>query len=112
MAKIIEFDLDGTLTLDNDWDILDGAEYYLRRKPNYPMIELVKESVAKDWTVIINTARKEEHRTKTVSWLADHGVPYHYLFMSKILCTYRIDDVNITAEDFRKVLDGNETKTD
>ena len=69
------------------------------------MIELVQQAVLKGWTVVINTGRKEHHRATTAAWLADHNIPYHFLFMGKSLCTYRIDDVNITAEDFKKVLE-------
>lgn len=109
-AKIIEFDLDGTLTVDNDWNPREGDRLYRRREPNYNNIELVRKAVEQGWTVVINTARKEHNRTVTVNWLAKHGVPYHFLFMGKLPCTYRIDDVNITPEAFDALLNRNGTK--
>ena len=96
--------MDGTLTIDNDWNVRTGTECYRRRKPDLHAIDLVKGAVEKDWTVIIRTGRKEEHRALTVEWLAANQVPYHFLFMNKPLCTYRIDDVNITKQAFRNVL--------
>ena len=108
MAKIIEFDLDGTLTNENDWNPDTGKELYRTRTPNAAMISLVKDAVRKGWTVIINTARKEHNREITTAWLAENDVPYHFLFFNKIPCTYRIDDVNVTAEQFAGILGSEE----
>lgn len=104
MAKIIEFDLDGTLTKSAHYDFTNMAGCYMSRQPNLDMIALVHEADRCGWTIVIRTGRKERQRRLTETWLQEHGVPYHFLFMDKGLCTYRIDDANITAEEFKQVL--------
>jgi uncharacterized HAD superfamily protein len=109
-AKIVEFDIDGTLTEPHTLEQDDRAGSYIHAKPNASMIKLVREAFAAGWTVTIHTGRRWEQKRLTESWLAQQGVPYHFLIMGKHPCTYRIDDVNISATGFRRVLSEPETK--
>lgn len=103
-AKIVEFDIDGTLTEPHELHHDDKAGSYIYAKPNQSMIKLVREAFNAGWTITMHTGRRWEQKRLTESWLAQHNIPYHFLIMGKHPCTYRIDDVNISATGFRKVL--------
>ena len=105
IAKIIEFDIDGILTVETEFDPEDPPGTYIYRSPNIPNIDLLKKAHSLGWTVVLHTGRREEQRRITESWLSQHKIPYHFLFMGKPLCKYRIDDVNITPDDFNKLLE-------
>jgi len=104
-ARIIEFDIDDTLTTSSDLNFDDKAGSYIYRKPDEKMIKLVKQAHQQGWTVIIHTGRREPQRLITESWLEQHNIPYHFLHMNKPLCTYRIDDVNISSSGFKDIID-------
>lgn len=102
--RIVEFDIDGTLTTSAGIESRDKVGSYVYRRPNERMCALVRHAYAAGWTVVIHTGRREEQRRVTESWLAQHDVPYHFLLMGKPPCTYRIDDVNIAANEFEALI--------
>lgn len=89
MKKRIACDLDGILCV--------GIPYREARPLAYN-IALINQ-LAKNFQVIIYTARQERDRKLTLQWLRKNGVKYHKLVMSKVRADYYIDDKNINIEE-------------
>lgn len=90
--RTILVDIDNTLADQSDrekestidgklnWNSFENPALVALDKPIYQTIEMVK-SMAKDYQIVIVTARKEKLRATTEHWLKKYGVPYEGLFM-------------------------------
>ena len=73
---IIGVDIDGTLTNEKE------GHDYKKRTPNKKGIEWVN-TMYKDNTIVLHTARYIEDRTVTVRWLRKHKAKYHQIIFGK-----------------------------
>jgi hypothetical protein len=108
VAKIIAFDLDGTLTVGSATDHEDRTGTYAFRRPDFGMRDRMRRSYESGWTVVIFTGRPEGDRPLTENWLYANNFLYHYLFMGKIYYSYLIDDRARTSADIDAILDQEE----
>lgn len=99
----------GTLVCDIDGTIADltHRRVYVATKPKnwaafertmhldapiQPIIDVVRELHAAGWTVVMCSGRGSQNRDVTERWLAEHGVPYHALYMRRAK-DYRRDSI-------------------
>lgn len=96
MAKVVIFDLDGTLALIDkrrakaalpngkmDWDQFFAPENIQLDEPNWPVIESFKAMEAAGFTVGIFSGRDDISRKETIDWLTQHGIDPNFLKMRK-----------------------------
>ena len=99
MPLVLNVDLDDTLCIDN-------FQGYETREPNQPMVDMVKRAYKLGHEITICTARKPEHETVTIAWLAGHGIKYNTLVMGKPKADLYIDDRAIQPDDAVLALSG------
>lgn len=90
------YDIDGTLAntdvylhyirnLKNDPNFVKDYDAYHKATMNaevhYDVLDMMKQSIADGYDVIIMTSRREQWRPETVYWLTKHNIPHHALFM-------------------------------
>ncbi|MBM0637786.1 HAD-IIIC family phosphatase [Campylobacter sp. VicNov18] len=107
--KTIVIDLDGTLTIDED--NVDYAD----KKPNFALIDILKEYKQQGFQINIFTSRNmrtwnadiEKIKTHTlpiiISWLEKYNVPYDEVIIGKPWCGYDgfyVDDKAIRPSEF------------
>jgi len=96
MAKVVIFDLDGTLalidkrrakaTLPNgkmDWDQFFAPENIQLDDPNPPVIASFKAMKAAGFIVGIFSGRDDISRDQTIDWLTQHGIDPDFLKMRR-----------------------------
>ena len=88
--KVINFDLDGTLT---------NGEPYWDQIPS--VVEDARDKLRKLYTdgniIIIHTGRQWEDAPQTVGWLIYNRIPFHGIFMAKGGADIYVDDRSINA---------------
>lgn len=107
--KRIVIDLDGTLTLD------ESGVGYSDKKPNPPVVEMVRHYKSKGFEIVISTARnmrtyggsigKITAKTLPVilEWLDRHQIPYDEILVGKPWCGsdgFYVDDKAIRPSEF------------
>lgn len=107
--KTLLIDLDGTLTIDED------NVDYIDKKPNFALIQTLKDYKKQGFKINIFTSRNmrtfdgelEEIKNYTlptiISWLKKHGVPYDEIIIGKPWCGYDgfyVDDKAIRPSEF------------
>lgn len=103
---IVQFDLDGTLTLPYEAQPSNRIGTYAAAQPNPATRTICNEAYARGWTVTICTGRGEIYRAATEAWLRQHDVHYHFLFMGKLSYDVVIDDLARTPAEFAEILEG------
>jgi len=89
MKKWIEFDLDGILCVEEEFTT---SEEYIYREPLKTGLLILSDLYEKGYMIRIRTARHEEDRDVTLSWLQNHGVCYHEIEFDKKPYEMIIDD--------------------
>jgi hypothetical protein len=84
----IEVDIDGVLTREIDYR---GDGTYLTRTPVDKQIDRIN-TIAKNSTIILHSARFEIDRKETIQWLNNNSVRYNQLMLDKMQADVRIDD--------------------
>lgn len=107
--KTLLIDLDGTLTIDED------NVDYIDKKPNFALIQTLKDYKKQGFKINIFTSRNmrtfdgelEKIKNYTlptiISWLKKHGVPYDEIIIGKPWCGYDgfyVDDKAIRPSEF------------
>ncbi|HED6775952.1 TPA: HAD-IIIC family phosphatase [Campylobacter jejuni] len=107
--KTLLIDLDGTLTIDEE------HVNYIDKKPNFDLIQTLKEYKKQGFKINIFTSRNmrtfdgelEKIKTHTlpiiISWLKKHNVPYDEIIIGKPWCGYDgfyVDDKAIRPSEF------------
>lgn len=107
--KTLLIDLDGTLTIDEE------NVDYIDKKPNFDLIQTLKEYKKQGFKINIFTSRNmrtfngelEKIKTHTlpiiISWLKKHNVPYDEIIIGKPWCGYDgfyVDDKAIRPSEF------------
>lgn len=107
--KTLLIDLDGTLTIDEE------NVDYIDKKPNFALIQTLKDYKKQGFKINIFTSRNmrtfdgelEEIKNYTlptiISWLKKHGVPYDEIIIGKPWCGYDgfyVDDKAIRPSEF------------
>jgi len=108
--KRLAIDLDGIITKENpphEWKETTPEFYegwYTRVAPNTENIS--KVNVLYTWNkIMIYTARTEDYREITESWLRDNKVKYDALIMGKLPYDFLIDDhAAHSFEDFERLI--------
>jgi len=92
----IVFDLDGVIATGTKEEIYSDEAGWA-----YEKCEVVESSrllvsllFLKNHTIIINTARPEVDREKTIAWLDQNAIPFSRLYMNKPRGEIYIDDRN------------------
>lgn len=104
LAKVIAFDLDGTLcqtakfNFGYDPDTLVHGIYRSAR-PIGEMIDIVRDYKEMEWYVYIHTSRNERFRSTTEDWLKDYEVPYDALVMNKLFARIYVGDEVVTPQE-------------
>ncbi len=111
MAKVICFDIDGTLTEEATTNHEDLAGSYIYRKPNFYARAVVLEAYDAGFTVVLHTGRREAQRRITEDWLHAHGFHYHYLFMDKPYYTWVVDDRSKTLGEVADLISDFKSET-
>ena len=96
MAKVVIFDLDGTLALIDkrrakaalpngkmNWKEFFAPENIQLDEPNWPVIESFKAMQRAGFTVGIFSGRDDISRKETIDWLTQHGIEPNFLKMRK-----------------------------
>ena len=96
MAKVVIFDLDGTLALIDkrrakaalpngkmNWKEFFAPENIQLDEPNWPVIESFKAMQRAGFTVGIFSGRDDISRKETIDWLTQHGIDPNFLKMRK-----------------------------
>jgi len=102
----VVFDMDGVIatgTREKVYSEKAGWAYECCT-PIQTTIDLMNDLREEGIKLVINTARWEDDRAKTIIWLAEHEVPYDELLMGKPSADLYIDDKNypmpfLPAED-------------
>jgi len=84
----IAFDMDGTLTKQGHFDILNITpkqlvKIYDKVKPDLKMIKFANRLYDQGYLVYIFTARSNIYQRQTKKWLDKYKVKYHYFVMDK-----------------------------
>lgn len=82
MNKVINVDIDGTLTIEKEtvtWS--EGA--YKKAIPNKDTIARINHLFDEGHQIVLWSARLEEDRKVTVDWMKKHGVKYTKLVLDK-----------------------------
>ena len=85
MIKAIIVDLDGTLA-EVEHRIIDGKcdhTFIHEDEVNQAMRVIIGRMIS-DHRIVICTARSEEYKIATISWLQSNGIPYDKLIMKKL----------------------------
>lgn len=88
--KTVIFDLDGTLADiahrlhhikngNRDWDSFFNECIY--DKPKEPIVELLRMCHDLGREIIICSGRSDRVKQETLDWLAEHGIPFHKIYM-------------------------------
>ena len=102
---IISIDLDGTIADECDrQDGEDWADYYERVSPVNGAIEAIRLLKEEGNTIIIYSARWEEDREVTESWLVKHEVPYDTLVLGKPYADCYVDNRALQFRSWHQVL--------
>jgi capsule biosynthesis phosphatase len=119
MQKVWCFDLDGTITIDNEckrFTIEDDINYYENVKPNNDVISFINKLHSSGERIIIHTARgmktcgnnvdlvKSRLGNVTIDWLRKNKVSYDEIYFGKPYASFYIDDKGINLKDFLKEL--------
>lgn len=97
-TKEIFFDIDGVLTIETEGF---GKEIYQDRTPNKTMIRLVNMLQNQErYNITLFTARHEEDREVTETWLEKYGVNYSKLILGKPHYDLLIDDKAMEFKNF------------
>ena len=96
MAKVVIFDLDGTLALIDkrrakaalpngkmNWKEFFAPENIQLDEPNWPVIESFKAMQNAGFTVGIFSGRDDISRKETIDWLTQHGIDPNFLKMRR-----------------------------
>ena len=80
LPKAIICDLDGTLALMNGRNPFDAAKCE-EDLLNTPVANVLKNYRALGYKIILFSGRKDEHKTQTINWLAQHDIAFDMLEM-------------------------------
>lgn len=96
MKPRICFDIDGVIATGTVETVYsdDAGWAYDKCTPIQKTIDLIRQLDDNGCDIVLMTARYEEDREKTVSWLKRHQIPYKKLVMGKPNADLYIDDKN------------------
>ena len=80
LPKAIICDLDGTLALMNGRNPFDAAKCE-EDSLNKPVANVLKNYRALGYKIVLFSGRKDEHKTQTINWLAQHDIAFDMLEM-------------------------------
>ena len=92
--KTYAVDLDGTLSIEQEnwWE-------YDKSEPIPESIAKINELHEAGHKIIIYTARFEEDKRVTKTWLKEHGVKYPHLVLGKLRADFYIDNHSFKVSD-------------
>ena len=89
MKKAICVDIDGVIARETKGF---GKDYYPKRTPNTYTIETLQDYHRRGFKIILYSARYQEDKEMTESWLKKHKVPYDELILGKPQAEFYADD--------------------